>query len=250
MAANLSAMNRKRRGSTQGGSSLKRAVSQVLMAETKSAPASVATVRRMISRTEELKYLSESPAGVALTTGTPLQLWLNSMIVGANRYQRAGSRCIIKSIDLTIGLESSATAAAPARIRTLVVVDKQVNGALPSSLLPLLGSGLVPIAPGDAWRAPYNPAYVPSRFKVLWDRSDVVGIQGGAANFGERKAAIRKTIKIPKSVAQVQWNDGTAGTIADLNKMGFYLFIYTDYSGGVGTTPTALISYRTNFTDA
>jgi len=251
MAANLSNLaSRKRRSSTQGGSTIKRALSNILMDEVKSAPASVATVRRMIRRTEEMKYYSETPAAIALSTTGPSLTWLNSMLVGAARYQRAGNRCLVNSIDFRIGLEAAATSAAPSRIRLICFVDKQVNGAVMTPSQLFLGAGLVAPAAADLWRAPFNPAYVPSRFKILWEKQVAVEMMGGSANFGERKAVITKRVKVPKSLQQAQWNDGVAGNIADLNKMAFYFLAVTDYSGAVGTTPSLLYSYVTNFTDA
>jgi len=247
MAANLS-YSRKRRASTSGGSSLKRAVSQVLMDEIKGpAPATVATVKRMIRATEELKYINEVPAAFGLGTTTPYQQWINALTVGANRNQRAGNRVFMKTLHLRVGMENGT--AAPSRIRIMVIMDKQVNGVAPSTLLPFLGGGIAAPSTADLWRCPLNPAWVPSRFRILLDKTDVVGVQGGAANFSERKTYI-KSIPIPKSVQVAQFNDGVAGTIADLNKNGLYLWIFTDYSGAVGTTPTITASTRLDYTDA
>jgi len=239
---------RKRRSSTQGGSSLKRAVSKVLLDEVKGpAPATVATVRRMIRATEELKYINEVPLAFGLDITTPYQQWINSMGVGANRNQRAGNRVFMKKLHLRVGLECGTLS--PTRVRILVIMDKQLNGVAPSTLLPFLGSGTAAPLGQDLWRCPLNPAWVPSRFRILMDQSVALGIQGGAANFTERKIVI-KSVPIPKSCQVAQFNDGTSGTIADLNKNGLYLWIFTDYSGPVGTTPTATVSTRLDYTDA
>lgn len=242
--------SRKRKSSTAGGSSLKRALSNVLAAESKAPVATVATVARMIRRTEEMKYLSETPDPVALSTAGPSLTWLNAMAVGAARYQRAGNRCLVRSIDLRIGLESAANAAAPSRIRCILFVDKQPNGVTMTPSQLFLGAGVAAPAAANLWRAPFNPAYVPSRFKVLMDKQVAVEIFGGANNFGERKAVITKRVMIPPSLQQAQWNDGVTGTIADLNKMAYYFLAVTDYSGAGGTTPSLVWSYCTNFTDA
>lgn len=199
--------------------------------------ARVATVKRMISRAEETKYAQTFGASTQVLTGTPTMGFLAPIIQqGTTAITRIGNRITITRLNVRFMIAGNNAAASVLRI--VLAVDKQPNGALPSTAGILFADSTA----ANWWYSGYNPTFVGPRFKILMDRSRSLEVIGGAADYGEKKV-MTYTMRKPLHVTF----NSNAGTIADIVKNGILLFAFTDVAAS-GPFVTFEATYR--FKDA
>lgn len=178
------------------------------------------TVRRMIARTEETKFIvAFSGAPVVVLTGTPFVGIIAPLCAqGTSATQRTGQKVTI--IRLGLRFACDANVAQSCRIRVMVVRDKQTNAAAP----PTAQDWFADKAGANSWYSGYDPNTVGPRYQILMDRSRKLDISGGATDRTNREMVLwRKSIKIP-----VLFNGLGGGGIADIVKNGILIAVYTD----------------------
>jgi len=94
-------------------------------------------------------------------------------------------------------------------------------------------------------QSPLNPDVWPSRFQILYDKVFHTDVEGGATDINaERQYRGHKRLNFV-----TQYNDGNAGTIADINKNALYVLLFSDEASG-GTMPSVTFSFVYKFEDA
>lgn len=216
-------------------------------------PALTAMVSRMVAARapEELKYTNLYTIGSALAGAAPIGVVCNLMVQGITRSTRLSNRVRMKSLELRYDYNIDNGCMNFVHLRCMVFVDKQTNsGGPPFATSPLLGAASTLPGNTDAYQALYNPAYVPSRYKVLYDGSTTLGLEGGVANIGQRSVSKRVLLKIPKSMAEVVFTDSNTGTLSDITKNSVHLVFFSDYVGAGPNAPTCNFATILRFTDA
>jgi len=105
----------------------------------------------------------------------------------------------------------------------MVVVDRMCNGVA------LLASELfIDPAPGNWHYSSYNLNNVPTRYRILYDKA-VVLRQAAGANI---PVGIYRRFLIRFKGLRIQYNDGNAGTVADIQKNAVYILAFTDWPLG------------------
>lgn len=192
---------------------------------------SFAAPARMLSSSSEKKDITpaaSNPFGTLAATGSVLLL--NGVAQGTTANTRLGRRITMHSLLVkgTVQLAPTTTGASP--LRLIVVYDSQANAAAPVATDVLLA---------DVISAPMNLSNS-RRFKILFD--EVVGCIGTG---GPQAAWIERYVKLNHVV---EFNTGSAGTIADIQTGSIYMLGYNN--GNFGTAfPTASIQTRIRFTD-
>ncbi len=169
-------------------------------------------------------------AGGSWTTPGPTFL-LNGLTPDSTATGRIGRKVTLKSLLLRAELRLASTSTQGGYGRYLVVLDKQANGAAP---------GVTDILLADAMQSPMNISNS-NRFKILAEGyfSEVTA-QG---NYTSEGLEVYKKLEVP-----VQFNAGTAGTIADIATGSVYVLFAQN--GTIGTAaPTVVWRSRLRYTD-
>lgn len=197
--------------------------------------ARLGTVKRMINSMIEHKWRTQLLNGAA-SYDAPVALCINQMIKGTARLDRIANT--VRAASLEIGFVAAANKT-DSTLRFMVFFDKQCNSAV-FPLNSLFADG-VPASTNVV--SAKNPDFWPSRFTILYDKLVTVGIQGGANDINQEK---RWRVRINLKKTRVQYNDGNAGTIADINKNALWVLVLSDEiaSGGFVPNCTADITYR------
>jgi len=155
---------------------------------------------------------------------------LNGLVPDSTATGRIGRRVLMKSLYIRVVTALQATSAGGAPIRMLVVYDKQANAAAPAVTDVLATNEFVSI----------NNISNRDRFVTLVDQ--VIPTIGTGTEFAKSHVVYKK-INLP-----VQFNAGTAGTIADVTSGSVYI---TFAQSGSITTAGPLITYyaRVRYSD-
>lgn len=188
---------------------------------------------------EEKKNIDVNNANavVAAQTGATIFL-LNGVTPGTSGTTRVGRRITMTSLNWRWVGALAPTTAGASPIRLLIVYDKQANAAAP-------GAGDVLVI--DAIDSPMN-LNNSRRFKILADvEIPCVGTSGPAAwsETGFRDFTAKGT----KAGLDVEFNAGTAGTIADIQTGSIYALVY-QYGTLITASPTSNLYTRIRFLDA
>jgi hypothetical protein len=178
-------------------------------------------IRKLIN--VEDKYI-DSTATINPSSTASLVL-LNGMTTGTSAVTRNGQS--IKSVSLSGSFLLSINQSANTTfVRTLIVMDTQANGAVfaASDLFVVTASVL----------SQYLVAYE-RRFKVLFDKVVTVSLGGP-------ESCLSAINCMNTCNFHVEYNLGTAGTIADIAKNSLYLVVYSDQ-----TTNTPAYSYSLRY---
>lgn len=200
----------------------------------------------------EKKFINWTIGHVDITT-TGTMLSLVQPAQGTTAQQRLGNKIVVKSLylrmmyghtDAFVG--SGAAAANPGTIiRTMILIDKQPNGALPG-----LGDILDTSGGGAPALIPLNLAYR-DRFIVLMDKNFHLGpyITTGAPFAGMNGVAPATGIykKYKKLSVPVHFK-GNAGSIADVASNSFILLNIS--ATGSAPAPAVYAELRLRFVDA
>lgn len=182
-------------------------------------PAKVVTKRRILSIPTELKFNDVAFATDATTTGTVVAL--NTFAAGDTALLRDGNKVAQRSLFLRVSYSLEALTAA-ARIRFLVVLDKQANGVAPSIATALTG-------PLDAITMESQRRIDSmSRFMMLCD--EVVTLNQPSGTGGAlAKGYWEKYITLPTTAQIASFLDNTAA-IPVTN--GLSLMYFSDIAAG------------------
>lgn len=191
-------------------------------------------VRRTLDNQIEDKYNYRTEANFNIPA-TGIFWCMNQLIKGTDRQTRLGNAIRCKHLRLGISAVNAAFAAlGTAYVRVLVVFDKQANGAAPTIANFFVGPGAVPTI------TPLNPIQVPSRFQVLLDRR--ISLGGGYSVPYDHNRVYNFKLK-----QRTQYNDGNAGTVADISKNSLYVCFFSDLGA---TVPIATLNAIFVFEDA
>lgn len=178
----------------------------------------------------EIKFLDVAVNHEVNTTG--YDYCLSGLLPGNTASTRIGSRVAIQSIQLSLKLTPHATTASDSRV--LLVVDRQANGAQAAGTDYLVSDSLTGLK-NLASRM---------RFRTLMDKK-VAGLPLATnSNYGGgRPLVIDKFVKF-SSPLSVDYNAGTAGTVADIITNNVFLHLVGSTAAGSGATLTGNIRVR------
>lgn len=145
--------------------------------------------------------------------------------------QRATERVMNRSIQWSYTVAPGSAQVINQVVRILIIYDKQCNGADPASPLPLTAASVYAFK---------DPGYR-ERFQILRDFTLQVTPQTaapltGVTNYQGAKHAQVQTGYLKISLP-TQFNNGVAGTIADISTGSLLLCLLGDTAAGMNTTP-------------
>jgi len=199
-------------------------------------------VRRSIDRAEETKFGFSLGGPTAVVTGTPtMALIFGALNQGVIATTRIGQQVTTKSFELRMAFDPNVLAAA--RIRVMIIRDKQTNGALPPAGAT---DWLMDKGGAASWYSMYDPSTVPGRYDILMDKSANLNIVGGAGNFPEKKCIFWKSTS-RQGTGVVKYNVGNTGNVTDINKGSIILAVYSDLAAN---GPSYVFEFAVKFKDA
>lgn len=193
----------------------------------------------------ELKYKDVMALTTAVAVGNPILL--NGIARGDEAFERTGRQITMKSVQIRMLVRSPTAVISSAfqslcAVRFILFVDRQANATTPTMAQLLTDTGV-----GQACASNYNPEYK-RRFYVLADQV-VTSVPAfmTSASLGPSCASRQITRFIN---TRVEYNNGDAGTIADINTNSLYLYVIGDRAAvGAGGDHGVQISARVTFTD-
>lgn len=179
----------------------------------------------------ELKNIDTNPTFPAFGVGTGTLTLLNGVSQGTTATTRLGRRITLKSLYLRgfVGMGATSTGYAP--IRCIIVYDKQANGAAPAATDVLLTNTL---------SSPNNLSNS-RRFVTLVDYIIPNGI--GTSGPQGQQIQVYKKLNHP-----VEFNNGSAGTVADIQTGSVYALFYLSTTLAVASAVSD-ITCRIRFAD-
>lgn len=197
--------------------------------------------KRVQARLPELKEITAFPSaslyGGTTANGTTLSL-INAISEGSDSTNRIGRKITHAYLDIKVQIKSTGVSSVADAGFWAVVLDRQVNGALPAFSDVYDTTSVTTVG-----LSPKNTLLYQDRFQILatdtWAVNTVSG--AGAPYMCHRYIDMSKLSGRDKTC---QFN-GSGATIGDINTGAVY-FICADTSGGAttGSTVTAGIKYR------
>lgn len=191
-----------------------------------------------ITSKEELKHV-DTFLNSAITTTATFTL-LNGMAQGDTTVLRHGNEVSATSIQFRGAIVTDADCLTVTRLRCLVVVDRQTNGAAPTSINDILDVGIIT----DPILAPYaHDTY--KRYKIKYDKTFTIN----PVSFISATVAVpygvpfKKRIKLSRTIKY----GGTGATVASINSNSIYHIWVSDQAGA--TAPTVEMGTRFHFKD-
>lgn len=187
----------------------------------------------------ELKFTDLGPTTSTLTSAsaawtTPgATFLLNGLVPNSTATGRIGRKVVMKSLLLRAELRLATTSTQGGYGRYLVIYDRQANGAFPTG-------GVTDILLFDGMQSPMNLSNKDRFMIVAEGYFDRVSTQGDYVTSG---VEVYKKLNLP-----VQFNSGTAGTIADIATGS--LFVMFAQNATIGTAaPSVVWTTRVRYTD-
>lgn len=182
--------------------------------------------RGVPGRRGELKYVDVLSAADITTTG--VLVLLNGLAPGTGASQRIGKKCHFRSLLLRYNLGANAAGATAFQgfVRVMIFLDTQTNATAPTvaQLLETVTAS-----------SPMNMDNR-DRFKVLYD-------QGVPISQAPTSSSDCRFMKIYKKLnVTTIFNNGTAGTVADITSGSIYLLSICEQAGA-GAAPTTTPRY-------
>lgn len=209
--------------------------------------ATISTVKRLISRTEETKWLHFDWTQPVDNATAQINV-INVMAQGDTRVLRTANRIMNVGLRATLTIEPGGAALQSTRVRLMLVKDKQPNGA------GIAGADLFPagVLAANRFYADYNRNTVPSRYQILWDKLFLLkqGVSGSTAagaivQVAQQAIYMRKRFKLK---GFTKYNEGNAGTVADIISPAYQWVAFS--SQAAAQMPLISISYDFLFKDA
>ena len=181
----------------------------------------------------ERKFLDVAVTQPGSNQATSSVQLLNGCAQGTTAVTRVGTRIYMKSLLVRGCFTLTVPTSPPTPWRFLVVYDKESNGAAPVA---------TDVLSADTISSPMN-LYKPGRFVILMDE-----MMHNEQNAGIQAAAysINRYVKMGLPVL---FNNGNAGTVADISSGAIYAFIHSGgqvYTAATLSTMTARIRFEDN----
>lgn len=187
--------------------------------------ARIGTVKRMIHSNEESKWKVVINEPVENAYDNPPNLILfNGLNRGVARDQRNGQQVRMVSLELFVTLTANSTNRAINRIRMLVFIDKQTNQLGPGPTQLFAGVTTTPYN-SQTMMTPISPDFWGKRFKLLRDRTMIVGQEGGAVDYAQEKTY---RFFIPLKGTRVQYADSDTASVTDIIKNSLHAVCVSD----------------------
>lgn len=219
--------------------------------------ARIATVRRMISRSEESKWFQSNTGpsnATAFDFADPFCAATTNIVLGDTRVNRQGTQITLNRLELDcrcfLNPAGGAGYVSRAAIRVVVFADKANNGVNFSALTAAqqVAFLMADSATGNAYYSALNPIYFPSKFKLLMDKRFVMHVTGGATDTAQL-CVWRKFLRVRGM--KVQYNDANAGVPTDIQRNAIYIWATTDVgASGLNLQPQLTFSYLMKWKDA
>lgn len=180
----------------------------------------------------EWKFVDTTISTTNLNTSTAVLL-LNGLAPGTSASTRVGNKVMMRSIQLNVTARVIAGTGVDQVVRWGVVLDRQANGAAPTYV------GIM--STNNVWG--FRNLENRKRFKLLIDKQHLLNAtaEPGSGRHYKIYMKFRRPII-------VEFNNGVAGTIADIISNSLYL--YGCGTEAVGSTASALYGYcRIRYTD-
>lgn len=183
-----------------------------------------------LAHSTEQKNIDIVVVAPAVAVATGVLTLLNLCAQGVTAVTRLGRRITMKSLFIRGVIELAATTTGYGPWRILVVYDKQANAAAPTA---------TDILAADAYQS-FNNLGNSKRFQTLIDKTyDCVGTAGPQS----------LDVKLYKKLNHgVEFNAGSAGTIADIQTGSIYALVYHTGTYAVAA-PTFNVWSRVRFSD-
>lgn len=188
-------------------------------------------MRASINELKDITVKSTALVPAVGSINSPAPVLLNGVAPGTSAVTRVGRRINMKSLLFKYQIQLASTTIGGSPIRVLVVMDSQTNGAAATAAGVLLTDEIT------------SPMQLSNsrRFKVLID--EVIPCIGTA---GPQAAMFTRYVKLNSNT---EFNDGTAGTVADIQTGSIYAFVWQN--GALATTVCAATMYsRIRFSDS
>lgn len=208
-------------------------------------------VKRVMSGRIEKKLFDLGVGDVAVNTTGAFQL-LNGLVRGTGLYgERVGAQITMDSIEISgkVGHNgymgaANATATQQQVARLIVVRDKQTNGAI-FSLTDLLDTATANALYQGDWLG---------RYEILLDKrwvcpSMTTDASGNPSLVSQPGGVHAFYFKIPCK-RKVHYNNGNAGTVADIDQGSIYMLWVGDNAASVTAACTARVGVMAHYTDA
>lgn len=175
---------------------------------------------------------------------------VDCMILGDDDLTREGKKITLHSLSVK-GMIRPAPGATTTPlelvVRGMLIQASQNNGGTSFTNSELL---LNSASNANNWRALTNPTFTGKgrKFHVLWDKTFLVrplpNTQQavGSTTYHEQSRLFR-FVKLWKKGLLINYNDGNAGTAADIDKNCLYLVFYCNADAGAAVFPSARIRY-------
>jgi len=194
----------------------------------------------------EMKY-KDIPPAVSTAVGAANFVLLNGIARGDEVFERNGREITMKQVVVNYMVRAPVVFVTPvinlqfSAVRVILFVDRQCNGAAPTLPMILTDSGN-----GQACCSNYNPEYK-SRFYILADQ--VVNV-GSVCSIASQHPPCAHRVISRYINTKVEYNNGDAGTVGDINTNSLYLVIIGDHAAlGGQLDHTVSVSARVKFTD-
>jgi len=175
------------------------------------------------------RSLAVLPPLASATSCTPFLL--NGVSQGVTPTTRVGRRLTMRSLYIRWFLQLASTTTGGSPVRMLVVYDKQTNGAAPA---------VTDIVLTDELTSPMNLSNS-KRFMALCDQTwECIGTGG------PQSLVFSKFIKMNKTM---EFNNGNAGTVADITSGSIYVLCWSG-NGLAVTQPLSVFYSRIRFQDS
>lgn len=207
------------------------------------------TIRRTVNRMEETKWVAGTAAVFASNAAMGLLLY-NAPVRGLTRDLRVGCQISLRSVQYGIEVGANPTAVVATHVRLILLVDREPNG-----VAPLFTDIFADPAIGNAYLSMfnYNTVGKGKRIRIVKDMMFNLNLvapnqaAAGAPNVSNLSRTVYKKLykRLPM---RIQFNDGNAGTIADISRNAVYLAFVSNQPGAV--QPFLNIEHRVMFNDA
>lgn len=189
-------------------------------------------------------YLNDNPS-----TATPILTLLNGMTQGVDdTANRIGSQINATSVQLKYLIRTNSANLTPARLRVMLVWDRQANGAVPT----MAGTrGILDDATiSDFTIAPYSKQ-TDKRFKVVYDKLHVINPEvilnattGATTTLVPKEVSKFKVIKLKRLI---KFNDTAGATINSIETNSLFFIMIAE--NGPTNQPTYDLSVRFFYKD-
>lgn len=168
---------------------------------------------------------------------TPTITLLNGLVPGNSASQRVGNKVTIKSLEMRARVQTTAATGVEQFCRWFIVLDRQANGAAPAAITDILSANSV-----TSLRNLENR----KRFKIIVDKAFPMGAT--SVSTGTVTSRMYKVyIKFRRPIL-VEFNNGVAGTIADIVSNSLHLCTLGNVVAG-NTDANLITTVRLRYTD-